>query len=758
VKVTAVTTWFPTEVAPSRGAFVVRDVAAISAHADVRVVHLVPPQDDDGTRRLVHEGIEVLRIPMSPKDPRSVAAAARALPDALAGADVVHTMAFSSLLPFAPRRPRAPWVHTEHWSALTTPATLPAPARAALPVLTRLLARPDRVTAVCDFLAVPIRAVRRDRPTDIVPCIVDPHPLVPRRARDDGRLLLVSTGGLIDRKDPLVAVETVAELARRGVDVHLTWLGEGPLREVVEARVRELGLTDRVALPGSRSGAQVREALGAADLFFGPTRADNFFVSAAEALVAGRPVVLGSTGGQGEYTRDEVGALVDAQDPVAYADAVLRVDARTRDLSSEEIAGTIGSAFSTPVVGAGYRDTYAAAIRDSDRRRGPAASPSRPESFPAEAAAAGSLAERRPVTVVIACHTTDRPLGRAVASVLDGSGDVAEVLVVCHNIGADELRAEVRPEHRDRVDFRELHDGIRSPAGPFNAGLAAAETEFVAIMGSDDTLESGAVASWLALQHRTGADFVISRLALGGARTPVPTPAVRPLPGRHGVRDLVKDRLSYRSAPLGLMRRSTVEDLGLEMVAGLGVGEDVAFMTRLVAEAATAYDANGPAYVIGEDAGDRVTYVIRPLGEQIGFLAPILEADWFRRLPSPARSAVVVKFLRIHVFGAVHYRPLAEHWTAAERDRLCVETGALLAAAPGAERVLSLAERDLLDACLDPAVPDADLVARSATRRRHGRPRTLLVRDPRFLLAREAPLRFMAASALVTARGLLARR
>src|SRR5699024_8542347 len=65
MKVTVVTTWFPTAVAPTRGSFVVRDTLAIARHQQVRLVHLVPPADDDGTRRLVHEGIEVLRIPTS---------------------------------------------------------------------------------------------------------------------------------------------------------------------------------------------------------------------------------------------------------------------------------------------------------------------------------------------------------------------------------------------------------------------------------------------------------------------------------------------------------------------------------------------------------------------------------------------------------------------------------------------------------------------------------------------------------------------
>lgn len=358
MRITAVTTWLPTEVAPSRGSFVVRDLHSIARHHDVRIVHLVPPQDDDQTRRLSIEGIETLRIPMNPRRPDSILWASKQLRAALVNADIVHSMAFSSLLPLSLRGPRCPWVHTEHWSAITSPGTLPAAAQAALPAVLQLLARPTTVTAVCEYLATPIRQVRGTRPTTVVPCVVDPHPLDERRDRSDGQLRLISTGGLIDRKDPLVAVRTVAELVVRGVDAHLDWVGEGPLRAEVDALATQLGISSRILLLGSKSPTEVRAALGAADLFFGPTKADNFFVSAAEAIVAGRPVVLGSTGGQGEYVDPSIGALIGVQSPGAYADAIQDVDRRTRDLTSEQISATIGDAFSTETVGRGYAETY----------------------------------------------------------------------------------------------------------------------------------------------------------------------------------------------------------------------------------------------------------------------------------------------------------------------------------------------------------------------------------------------------------------
>ena len=363
MKIIAVTTWFPSPQAPTMGTFVEKDIRVLALDHDIEVVHLIAPHLADPREADVdtidHDGLRVHRIVMSPQRPGQIRRARRLLDPLLAGADLVHTMAFPTLLPFARSRPSAPWVHTEHWSGLTTPATLPATWRLALPVLRPLLGRPDVATAVCDFLARPIRTERRGRSTAIVPCIVPaPAALAPRRPVRDRALELVSVGGLIDRKDPLLAVRTLAELGRRGCDVRLTWAGSGPLRDDMLALAAAQGVGDRLTLLGSVDIDGVRAALDAADLFFLPTKADNFCVSAAEALVHGRPVVVGATGGQGEYIDASVGELVDRQDVRAYADAIERVVRRTAELSAEEVAATVGDRFSPQTVRAGYRDVY----------------------------------------------------------------------------------------------------------------------------------------------------------------------------------------------------------------------------------------------------------------------------------------------------------------------------------------------------------------------------------------------------------------
>lgn len=331
-------------------------------------------------------------------------------------------------------------------------------------------------------------------------------------------------------------------------------------------------------------------------------------------------------------------------------------------------------------------------------------------------------------------------------SVLDRNGSRLRVTVVCHNTPVGPIRDRLARFGADpRLRIRDLSDGIRSPAGPFNAGLDAATARFTSVMGSDDELEAGAIDSWLLTADRDGASVVIPHLRHAGGTT-VPTPPTRPL--RRSRLDGVKDRLSYRSAPLGLVSRSV---FGAErFTAGVPSGEDVAYVTALwFSGERISFDRSGPAYLIHADAVDRVTFSAKPIREDMAFLRLLLDDPRVGALPAAQRLALVVKLLRIHIFGAVTNRRSPAAWTADDRRDLAEMTDRCLKLSPGAVDVLSVADARVVKAIRDLDVPAAVLIAFGAARRRFARPASVLTARPSSLLAREAPLRMMVASVLV---------
>ncbi len=351
------TPWFPTAESWASGRFVAREAAALGAEHDVHVLHLdwqrtSGDPEPDGPFTLE-------RIALSRADPFDYLRARRIVAARAANADVVHTHALTGLLPWGRKRPtdRA-WVHSEHWSGITAPATLAPAERMIRRMLLPALGGPDVVVTESRRLADAVRA-HRTGPTVIVPCIVPATVVVdpPREAV----LRIVAVGGLIPRKGPLLAVQALAHLVGEGCDSHLTWVGDGPERDAMLAEASALGVAERVRLTGVLDDAGVAAALDAADIFLLPTQGENFCVVAAEALSHGRPIVSGAETGAVDYADPQVSVFVAEQTGQAYADAVLAVSAATRDLSAQDIVDTVAGRFTPAAVRAGLEAAYAMA-------------------------------------------------------------------------------------------------------------------------------------------------------------------------------------------------------------------------------------------------------------------------------------------------------------------------------------------------------------------------------------------------------------
>ncbi len=355
--ITVVTPWYPTETNPVSGMFVLREVEALlDAGHNVRVIHLDRDVAGGAQFQDISRGHKVLRLGMHPANPISVLKAVGPLRKALAGTDVVNSHAISALPVMALAAPKVPWVHTEHWSALSNPESASLLLRTVRPAFASLLRLPDAVVAESERLAEPIRRFRGDLNVELIPCIVPAPETVVRRETSPEVIKLASTGGVIDRKDPLLAVRVLEELKNRGIQAQLRWTGEGDLREEAQELAVSLGVDAQFL--GSGSPKHVEDEIAAADVFFAPTKGENFFVAAAEALVNGRPLVASEKGGHTEYADPAFTEIVIERTPEAYADAVVDVLAKSKDYTAEDISQSVRDRFSPATVAGRYADLY----------------------------------------------------------------------------------------------------------------------------------------------------------------------------------------------------------------------------------------------------------------------------------------------------------------------------------------------------------------------------------------------------------------
>lgn len=204
--------------------------------------------------------------------------------------------------------------------------------------------------------------------------------------------ILMVVGRLEPQKGHAVLIDALPEIRRRFADVRVVCLGEGSLRQELEARARMLGVADAVAFPGRQP--RIEEWLPLADLTVLPSFYEGLPLVALESLAAGRAVVATAVDGTPEIVVDgETGLTVPPGDPAALARAVcdLLADPARRQAMGRRGRDRVVSQFSEEKQTAATASFYLRAREGS--RRG-ALAPRPVTTAAAEVPTPGSRAQR----------------------------------------------------------------------------------------------------------------------------------------------------------------------------------------------------------------------------------------------------------------------------------------------------------------------------------------------------------------------------
>ena len=142
-------------------------------------------------------------------------------------------------------------------------------------------------------------------------------------------------------------LEVFAELKKRFPQVKGVLVGDGPLKEQLLARRKELGLESAVLMPGLQTNTV--EWLSAMDVYMMSSVFEGLPVALLEAMSCGLPVVCTNAGGTGEVIRDGVdGLLVPGEEPMQLLQplSALVADAGLRQRMGETARRRVVEAFS----------------------------------------------------------------------------------------------------------------------------------------------------------------------------------------------------------------------------------------------------------------------------------------------------------------------------------------------------------------------------------------------------------------------------
>lgn len=177
----------------------------------------------------------------------------------------------------------------------------------------------DAFAALTSGFAEEVKALAPGKATSVLydPVYLNPIPAAPRAS---GRVFEILWAGRLEpQKDVGLALRAMALL--RG-PAHLTLLGDGALREQVDAMIARQGLSDRVTRIGHVPG--IEPYLAKADVLLMTSQYEGQPAVVGEALASGVPVVSTDCTSmlREVMTIPEAGRIVEGRDPAALAAAL----------------------------------------------------------------------------------------------------------------------------------------------------------------------------------------------------------------------------------------------------------------------------------------------------------------------------------------------------------------------------------------------------------------------------------------------------
>lgn len=171
--------------------------------------------------------------------------------------------------------------------------------------------------------------------------------------------ILGTVARLSTEKNQLEMINATAELIRRGRDVKLLIVGEGPERATLEAEIARSNLTEKVLLAGFTKHA--RQTLSVMDLYLQPSLTEGTPISILEAMDAGVAIGMSRVGGMTGLVDRGVGFELPLEaEPMADAIERLLDDSEQITKLVQQAKQEFHATYSAKIMADAYRNVYQA--------------------------------------------------------------------------------------------------------------------------------------------------------------------------------------------------------------------------------------------------------------------------------------------------------------------------------------------------------------------------------------------------------------
>lgn len=369
MRILVIPSWYPSGASPTAGIFVAQQVRALAEQADVAVLYVDTTARTSGPALADEGGVTVVRTGADASGVyqrffgyrRTGLAAFEVMRGQWGMPDIIHVQALwpAALTARAVRRTYGvPYVVTEHseeYLVASERRLVKAPGM--VPFVLRPLARgASRTIAVSRFLADRLTELGLAVDPTVIPNVVPVIDPAPAPVTLPHRISHVSVMG--PAKNLAGLLRAAEELRRRRSDFVLQVVGDGELKQDLERLAGSLGLGDVVAFTGRVPEERVREILAESAFTVVSSTHETFSVSAAESLMAGRPVLCTRCGGPEEFITPEVGRLIEAGSVEALVEGLDWTLDHYREFDPHALHEYACARFAPDVVAAQVLDVY----------------------------------------------------------------------------------------------------------------------------------------------------------------------------------------------------------------------------------------------------------------------------------------------------------------------------------------------------------------------------------------------------------------
>lgn len=373
-RVVVVPSWYPGETSPTAGIFIAQQVSALASRVEVAVLHVDAGARTFAPRATEEDGVTVVRAGVEASSLYAryfgYRRAGLAAFDLLLGSwgmpDIVHVQALwpaGVVARAIRRRYGVPYVVTEHseeYLASSERRLVKTPGMVRF-VLRPLARGASRTIAVSRFLADRLIELGLATSPRVIPNVVPPIEPSPQATAVPHSIAHVSVMG--PAKNLGTLLHAVDRLRARRSDFSLRLVGDGELRQELERLADSLGLASTVEFTGRVSEERVRQILAESAFTVVSSTHETFSVSAAESLMAGRPVLSTCCGGPEEFISAEVGRLIEAGSVDALVEGLDWMLDHYREFDPQALHEYARERFAPDVVAAQILDVYREVLR-----------------------------------------------------------------------------------------------------------------------------------------------------------------------------------------------------------------------------------------------------------------------------------------------------------------------------------------------------------------------------------------------------------